>query len=118
MVVLVKKKLKYYAVDQPNIPEGCIDFDQTPCMIKIEDVSNPRTLILEEIDNAKAHMFKASTPKECQEWFTLITQHLNVSKGFKQKLLPIAFEKHFWKSNRLSISKFKDICDTGDLLLF
>lgn len=45
-VVLEEKKLMYYEEESCEHLEGSVDFDHMSCIVRIEDISNPRAFIL------------------------------------------------------------------------
>eukprot|EP00347_Sterkiella_histriomuscorum_P001620 403371331 len=129
--ILEDRKLKYYHDEKMLKLEGCIDFDLISFEVIVSKKSSPRVfkLVLLQKETSKSlttkHLqrnrftFMASTTKELHEWVDLIIKHQRQSQGFKGEIVQkIAFEKKFWKTNRLNVQKFMQTVDTGDILLF
>jgi len=116
IVVLKDRKLKYFKTEQSLVPSGVINFDLFKCYVK-ENEKDPCIFRVGIEGNDRIFEFKAASPDSSAEWQQAIQFHIDKSEGFRFNKICRGVKKP-WRFDNMSESQFKQIADTGDILLF
>ncbi|KAL4477079.1 hypothetical protein ABPG72_015392 [Tetrahymena utriculariae] len=91
----------------------------------IQEIRDPQTKQLTEFKIVPIRLGKIFHFKSCdnnsqtlEEWVCAIKQHLEQAQYYHYRYKLCQLKKQFWKQTLISEHQFKQICDTGDILLF
>ncbi|KAL4430444.1 hypothetical protein ABPG74_013294 [Tetrahymena malaccensis] len=113
----------YYLPENKSSIFGSINFQIIDAYI--QEIRDPQTNQLTEfkivpIRSGKVFHFKScdNNSQVLEEWVCAIKQHLEQAQFYHYRYKSCQLEKQFWKQTLISEHQFKQICDTGDILLF
>ncbi|EAR84066.2 PH domain protein (macronuclear) [Tetrahymena thermophila SB210] len=113
----------YYLPENKSSIFGSINFQIIDTYI--QEIRDPQTQQLTEfkivpIRSGKVFHFKScdNNSQTLEEWIFAIKQHLEQAQYYHYRYKTCYLDKQFWKQTLISEHQFKQICDTGDILLF
>ena len=110
--ILENKVLYCYVSASKEKFLGGINFDKISLHISTNEKKQEITLTpLSAKGNVRLRFLTAIDYKE---WLSLLTIHINKSRGKKKALV----DYPLWSLNRISIQEFKNIANSGDIILF
>ncbi|CAG9318683.1 unnamed protein product [Blepharisma stoltei] len=116
--VLKDHVLFYYNNDHDQQPRATINFNQITVDINVDNPETPQELVLKPLGSKRVFRLKGNTAGEIKEWVDALKKHIKTSEGFKQQKYMVTIKKEFWRYPRISHDRFRDIVQTGDVLLF
>jgi len=112
--LLKDRRFAYYADAEMEQLLGCVDFDYSPALLKIETSVFPRQFRIELQTTDETLFFQADTTEDLKAWTAVINAHLLESHGCQEMLT----FSHLPRPTVIAFHQMQATVDTGDILLF
>eukprot|EP00742_Colponemidia_sp_Colp-10_P002997 GILJ01003198.1.p1 GENE.GILJ01003198.1~~GILJ01003198.1.p1 ORF type:complete len:467 (+),score=67.59 GILJ01003198.1:137-1537(+) len=115
---LSDRKLNYYKDHNSKVQLGCINFDIVTVEVTVLGNDSPTRFRIAPLGSSRVFELQTESSEDLLDWARCLYKHINRSEGQRINMTSVALQSKFWKFDRISEKQFRDMADTGDIILF